>query len=253
MTVEVPTGLIPTRVVAGRSDHSGDPRMTFRVDGHWGLHLYRYSGELTMRGTTMGFESGWGGFTPPGEPTEYLFPARAIHLFLHLRLPVEASVQKVPALFNAGGAFPSLWERMSDVLTLQSADPTRATVRAWDILMESADLARRAAPAWGSEPEAVRRALAEIERRMGEEIGARELAEAAGISSSQLARLFAQWRGESPVQALRRRRVEHARHLLRATDLSVKQVAARVGIPDLQRFNKTVRQIAGVAPTRLRD
>lgn len=252
MRVEVPVRTLPVRVFAGRSVHGDEPRMAFRVEGHWGLHLYRYEGELTTLGETTRFHRGWAGFTPPGEVAEYAFPARAIHTFLHLTFPAGADAERLPMLFDTGAAFPSLWERMSDVLSLQTADPARAVVRSWDLLLECADLARRDATAQGGEPDALRRALSFIERRLGDEIGAADLAEAAGLSTSQLARLFAQWRGESPVQALRRRRVEQARHLLKATDLPVKQIAALVGIPDLQKFNKTVRDIAGVAPTRLR-
>ncbi|CAN5658466.1 hypothetical protein BH11ARM2_BH11ARM2_16530 [soil metagenome] len=227
--------------------------MAFRVEGHWGLHLYRYEGELSLLGETARFHRGWAGFTPPGEAAEYVFPTRAIHTFLHLAFPSGTETETLPILFDAGAAFPSLWERMSDVLALQTGDPRRAAVRSWDLLLECSDLAKRGSTNSGGEPAAVRLALSFIERRMGDEIGVTELSDAAGLSPSQLARLFAQWRGESPIQALRRRRVEQARHLLRATDLPVKQIAALVGIPDLQRFNKTVRQFTGVAPTRLRE
>ena len=48
------------------------------------------------------------------------------------------------------------------------------------------------------------------------------------------------------------RRVEHARYLLESTDLPIWRVAERVGIPDPQHFNKTVRRLTGTSPSAIR-
>lgn len=51
---------------------------------------------------------------------------------------------------------------------------------------------------------------------------------------------------------IRRRRLERAHHLLRASTLSIPAVAAAVGIPDLQAFNKACRRELGAPPRVLR-
>jgi len=44
-----------------------------------------------------------------------------------------------------------------------------------------------------------------------------------------------------------------ARELLEATELSIKEVAVRVGISDAQYFNKQFRRFSGESPSRYRD
>jgi transcriptional regulator GlxA family with amidase domain len=67
-----------------------------------------------------------------------------------------------------------------------------------------------------------------------------------------LTRLFRAATGKTVVAALQERRVERARHLLTYSDLPVKDVAARVGIEDLNQFNKMMRRHCGAAPRAIR-
>jgi len=46
----------------------------------------------------------------------------------------------------------------------------------------------------------------------------------------------------------RHRRMERARHWLAVSDLPIAEVARRVGMDDLQRFNKAFRVVAGMSP-----
>jgi len=48
-------------------------------------------------------------------------------------------------------------------------------------------------------------------------------------------------------------RVQHAKRLLTNSRLSIKQVAAEVGIQDAQQFNKLMRSFTGMSPRRYRD
>ncbi len=49
------------------------------------------------------------------------------------------------------------------------------------------------------------------------------------------------------------RRIAHARYLLEATDLPIRQVATRVGIDDAQYFNKQIRRQLGDSPSAIRE
>lgn len=56
------------------------------------------------------------------------------------------------------------------------------------------------------------------------------------LSTRQAARLFAAATGESMMAALRRRRLEHAAHLLLESDEGVAQIARRCGYPEVRPF-----------------
>jgi transcriptional regulator GlxA family with amidase domain len=73
------------------------------------------------------------------------------------------------------------------------------------------------------------------------------------VSHTHLTRLFRQDTGHTVVGYVRRRRMERARHLLIASTLAIPAVAATVGIPDLQAFNKTCRKELGASPRAVRQ
>ncbi|MFI6148551.1 helix-turn-helix transcriptional regulator [Streptomyces sp. NPDC051109] len=94
--------------------------------------------------------------------------------------------------------------------------------------------------------------MALIEARLGKPLTVPDIAAAAGASHNHLTRLFRAATGETVVGCIRARRMERARHFLQATTLSVPAVAASVGIPDLQAFNKACRRALGAFPRSIR-
>jgi transcriptional regulator GlxA family with amidase domain len=94
--------------------------------------------------------------------------------------------------------------------------------------------------------------VALVEARLTEPLTVPEIARTVGVSHNHLTRLFRAATGETVVGNIRARRMERARHFLRATTLSITAVAASVGIPDLQAFNKTCRRELGASPRGIR-
>jgi AraC family transcriptional regulator len=80
-----------------------------------------------------------------------------------------------------------------------------------------------------------------------------EIAAAAHLSEYHFARLFKRITGVTPHTYLATVRVEQARRLLAATDLSVAEVAERVGYQSASHFGKVFRQVAGTTPTAFRE
>lgn len=248
MFAEIPLESPPKVVHAWRSVHTGPAVQAFVVPGLWGMHLYRYGADVAMNGRRLRIEPGSAGFTPPGAEMAYRFEGVCTHAFAHLAWPQDPGpTTSLPFIFPTGARFEVLWTRLEEAIAWRGT--RRADVRAWDVLLELADLAT--APQ-SSEPEAVAAALAFIEARLAENIRALDVARAACVSHNHLCRLFRTHLGESVMGAIRRRRVERARHLLVHTTLGVKEIAAQVGIDDLQRFNKTMRLETGLAPRDLR-
>ena len=82
-------------------------------------------------------------------------------------------------------------------------------------------------------------------------IGA-QIAKRAGISHNQLTRLSDQTFGLGVAAYMRKRRLDKAEHLLDRSNLPIKAIAAEMGIPDLQQFNKFMRKETGSSPTKIR-
>jgi transcriptional regulator GlxA family with amidase domain len=143
-------------------------------------------------------------------------------------------------------------DRLGEIARLHSGHPeqsARAAVLFQDLLL---GLAERRAPARRSDA-ALDRLLALLDEQFAESWTVPQLAETVGMTQDHLARCFRQRHGLTIPRYLLQRRITHARHLLANTDLPVNRIAARVGLPDAQHFNKQFRRLTGVSPTSIRS
>lgn len=76
-----------------------------------------------------------------------------------------------------------------------------------------------------------------------------DLAATSGYSKYHFARAFTAAYGESPRAYLMRRRIERAKDLLRAANLTVTEVAAMVGFASLGTFSARFRRLVGESPS----
>jgi transcriptional regulator GlxA family with amidase domain len=91
-----------------------------------------------------------------------------------------------------------------------------------------------------------------IECALAEPISVEELARSLDVSYGYISRLFRAETGDSVVAYIRRRRADRAEHLLRHSTMSIASIAASVGIPDLQQFNRLIHQTLGSSPRDVR-
>lgn len=245
----VPIDPLPRVVEVARSVHGDLPVQAWRVEGLWGIHLYRYGADLSVGGKLVRLEHGHAGFTPAGAIARYRFEGSSTHVFAHLEFPPDAPRREAPLAFPTGAAFPALWVQMEEAVGLFRSERRRAEVKVWDVWLTLLDLAMREG---GASSDPVRRATEIIERRLHERLTVREIADAVHLSHNQLTRLFRAATGETVIASIQRRRMERARHLLERSTMPIKEVAATVGIDDLQRFNKAVRRWLGGSPTEVR-
>ena len=77
-----------------------------------------------------------------------------------------------------------------------------------------------------------------------------EVAEAVGLSTRQLERLFSKYMSTSPKKYYLGLRLEKARNLLVQTDLSLTEICVACGFKAPSHFSKTYRKVYGVAPSR---
>ncbi len=100
---------------------------------------------------------------------------------------------------------------------------------------------------------ALRRAHDLIDLRYAEPLDLATLARQAGYSKFHFARAFAAAYGETPRAYLTRRRLERAKDLLRAANLSVTEICFLVGFESLGSFSSLFRRVVGQTPSAYRQ
>ncbi|MEU5042349.1 AraC family transcriptional regulator [Streptomyces griseorubiginosus] len=256
MTTHVDLALdLPPRVEnAGVGVHgSAGPHEVFRLPRLWQLHLYGYSGTLGLGGTRHPIRPGHVSLVPPDTEVHFHYDsARCEHLYAHFRLPGEGERRRVPVMQDAGAEAGVLGGLLRQAVAAGTQSKARAAAELWTVLWRTTGLtAAESRP--GSRHPALRTAVAYIEEHLAGPLTVPAVARAAGVSHTHLTRLFREDTGRTVVAYIRRRRMDRARHLLVASTLAIPAVAATVGVPDLQAFNKACRKELGASPRAVRE
>ena len=92
-----------------------------------------------------------------------------------------------------------------------------------------------------------------IHNEMNQNIPVRELAQQVRLSTGHFILLFKAETSLSPKQYVRNIRMRQAEALLNDSFLSVKEIAASIGVGDRSHFSRDFKKIHGHAPTTFRD
>ena len=244
--IDLPLFALPVVHLAGRfglADRGFETRYRGRFHA---LHLHDYPATMQLAGERTALVPGDVTLSPAGWTSAYDLPAPGRHWVVHFESgPGEARFRLPLRLSELGAAR----ERFAGVAALYARDDAMGRAQAGTALQALLLwLADRDRPP--GDPAA--RAAAVIDARFAEPLTAGAIAAAARVSPAHLARMFRRRFGMTVPHRLLQRRVEHARYLLEATDLPIWRVAERVGIPDAQHFNKTVRRLTGLSPSAIR-
>jgi transcriptional regulator GlxA family with amidase domain len=104
----------------------------------------------------------------------------------------------------------------------------------------------------GPLPSGLRTALRHMKLAFFQPQRVEALAALAGMSSSHFSRLFKTALGTSPIDWLRRERINQAKRRLVETRDAVHEIAQQVGYSDRYFFSKDFKQIVGVSPREFR-
>lgn len=252
MTLTWPIDLSqPPKVAAiAKNIHGHLPSERFLLPELWSLHLYRYSGDLIVQGHSLPIRPGHAAVVPPGVMHEYRYRGVSPHLYVHFQLPNIDSPHLIPAMQDLGERFSVAYERLSQVIGRTERGQVKA--RVWDLLWELASPPVADGGRAEQHP-SVELATRLIEERLSRSLSVSQLAREADITPSYLTKLFREVHGESVLGHIRRRRMQQAVHLLQNSTMPIKAVAASVGYPDLQHFNKVVRSETGNSPRGIRE
>lgn len=212
--------------------------------------LYHHSGKAILDGKRYDFEPWDLVIFPPSALCEVIRDGDGVHVYNYFTfVPCEMDRDRVslPVLSRLGHEGPVWDQTFRKGLNRQILSRTsiQATVYAllWSI----------------SQPESrvpanvfVERAEELMRSRLSEPLRIAEIAAEVGISQSQLARLFIQAHGLTPLQFLLDERARLARRLLSQTTIPIKQVARSCGLPDPHAFNRFVNDRLGSSPRKVR-
>ena len=238
---------------------------------HVALHHHDYEGALHIGTDRFDLQPGDLTLTPANMESLYDLPSDGYHLCIHFR-HVETGnceaehILNLPLHLRAGSRADLLGQRMLWITDLyrraEHADPTRkslalaaASAGLQELILTLALFAvgePADEPASAKVEAAVQTLVGLIEARLRESLSIPDLADQAQLSQNYLARAFRARYGMTVPHYVLRRRIELARHLLTTSRMSIKQVAAEVGLPDIQHFNKQFRRLAGVSPSAYR-
>ncbi|WP_409344995.1 AraC family transcriptional regulator [Paenibacillus sp. MBLB4367] len=90
--------------------------------------------------------------------------------------------------------------------------------------------------------------LRHIDSHLTETVSVEELAKLAHLHPNYFIKFFKAHLGDSPIQYINKRKLDHAKTLLRTTNLSIKEIAEATGM-DLHYFSRLFKQAAGMSPT----
>lgn len=112
----------------------------------------------------------------------------------------------------------------------------------------------RPTPDWhvGIGDERLRRVLDYIHDNMAEDLSLTAMANLAAMSGTQFSKSFKKEVGQSPLQYVIAQRLELASVLLRTSQLTVAEIAYRVGYRDLSRFGQHFKRKFGDTPAAFR-
>jgi AraC-like DNA-binding protein len=226
--------------------------------GHVGL-LYVVRGyvEVSEGRSTRRLSAGQAFVRPPGPRVEVRTPVKptVLRRFATIAGPVVDALLGCSGLDKPVVLTPSDPKRMARLMKSATAASCASNYEglhqscslAFNILMEL----KRALPR-NRLPASLSRAMELVEARLPGRLTTHDLCDAAGVCSSRLHLLFRGHLGLAPMQYFSRRKMEHAAAKLLDPELSIKEVAYRMGYDDPAYFTRTFVSAMGVPPSEYR-
>ncbi|MBA2481805.1 MAG: helix-turn-helix transcriptional regulator [Planctomycetes bacterium] len=200
------------------------------------------------------------------DPAHAMMPlSTGFHLRRHGDVDAIRGLALPHRLRLLGPEIPEFQVRFMDLIALhRDARPTARLSAAGALLrlvaealrlVESlpADRASRVMPPLTGDETMAARVQAWIDAHIADRLTLTGLARVAKLTPTHFSAAFHKQTGVSPMQYLRRRRVEAARALLASGDRTVEEVARAVGYPDPFHFSRVFRALVKIAPRDYRD
>jgi transcriptional regulator GlxA family with amidase domain len=217
----------------------------------WCFHIYQYVATLELDGHFHQIYPGTASVIPPDTKMVYRYGGLSEHCYCHFRMEDSTMDGQVvvSAVQQLGSRSSEMVRRFFNAATEARAPGPRCQALLWDLLWS---LTESDEPMEGPRHPALMTATRLIEQNIAQPLPVSEIAKISGVSYSYLSRLFRAEFGSDVIGYIRQRRGQRAEHLLRSSTLSIKSVAASVGISDLAQFNRLIHRTHGCSPTEMR-
>jgi len=248
-------------VVVQASDHV----VAVQLSGNVTLHQIR-GGRTRSRAVGPGNVT----VTPVGPPTRWRQSGQSLVVLLrmspaYLRTVAGDECALDPDRFEIQGRFATRDARIEDLarrflagLELEGADShlyVDALTCELAIHLLREYTAATVAPAWPMarlSPHKLRRVVLYIDDNLKSELTLAAIAETVALSPGHFAHAFRQATGVAPHRYVLERRVEHAKALLRQSDMPITEIADRVGCSSHSHFSVLFHRITGLTPRQFR-
>ncbi len=196
-------------------------------------------------GETPGFNALFVGDKVPGKENTPTLGGRWLHLTPPAHENIVAAVKELHAEWERGDATGTLLARALFFRLLIQLARAHASASPTPSIRSGVNFLANAY----SREATVAKALRLIEERYAESVRVEEIARAVFLSPDRFTEVFAQSVGRTPRDYLRYLRIEKAKSLLRAGELSVTEVAQASGFGDPAYFARAFRATVGSSPT----
>ncbi|MEH7115375.1 AraC family transcriptional regulator [Neobacillus niacini] len=132
-------------------------------------------------------------------------------------------------------------------------DAYLSSARAYEFIMECYRFTKNLDTTNQELPEPISRVVTFIQQQYGEYISVEKMADIAGLSSYYFIKRFRKYTNTTPSKYLTKVRIKKASEMLRHSDLSIKDIAAKTGYENANYFNKVFRKITGFSPGEFRE
>lgn len=231
----------------GELDLSSDFTDWIQPQHRWTALLYLHSGVAFVNSLSISFVPGEMVIFPPGSRGSHgnIGPGTTV-LYATFDLPGDpVSVQSVPIHCRPEDHWVLRWR---DVYSRTVRGTGRGRSMVWDLMWHISTPRARL----GTD-DRVADAEQWIRQNLARHFSVTEVAQEVGVQDRTLLRLFRTEHGTTIKGYVLEIRAREATRLLLETDLPIKVVATRVGVPDLQQFNKLMRTVTGLSPRKLRE
>ena len=211
----------------------------------WAIHLYLDPAKLNVMGQNFILRPGDVSLTPQAQMSTYNWPnpCRLLCAHFHVDRKKQSIDQSLPLVISVSDDLGRWRDHMETVIA--AGHTAKASAILWTLLWELHDRSARQNPM--NDP-ILERAKQWVELHLDQQFHITELAKSIGISQAYLGRLFRKHHQCSIISYVQTRRAQRARHLLEHTTQPAKVIASQIGLPDLQRLNKLLRQVYGHGP-----
>lgn len=233
--------------------HTGDfdesKRSWTQQPDHWTLFFLLHEGGFSVSNGTYPYKDGFVALVAPGTKAGFVrVGVDTPHFSFTFDLTKRIEVVALPALVDLGEKKEFRRQEAHEAERWLSRSIGRGLAFVYNLLWDVAlppDLLRTSSVVHEFETLVV--------GRLREKLSVAGLASELGVSQSQLLRLVRAEHGGTIQDFIRDKRAEIARGLIVSTQEPLKAIAMRTGMPDLQYFNKAIRNASGLSPRALRE